>query len=68
MMVAHYDAWPSMSLPALDGVTREQAVRDTKGREKVEALLRQMERDGQRQTPAFDPLIVSRLRERLGLA
>jgi hypothetical protein len=32
------------------------------------ALLRQMERDGQRQTPAFDPLIVSRLRERLGLA
>ena len=68
MMAAHYDTWPSQSLPALGGQTPEQAIRDATGREKVEALLCEMERHATRHTPALDPQVLSRLRERLGLS
>ncbi len=68
LLTAHYDSWPQQPLPALDGQTPEQAVRDPLGREKVEALLRDFEFGAARGLPAFDPAIVARLRERLGLA
>ena len=68
MMAAHYDTWPSYPLPALGGQTPEKAVGDATGREKVEALLREMERGAARQAPALDPQVFLRLRERLGLA
>ena len=65
LMAAHYDTWPSHPLPALGGQTPEQAVRDATGREKVEALLRQMERGAAQR--AQDPQILLSVRERLGL-
>jgi hypothetical protein len=43
------------------------AVADPAGREAVEALVRQIERDGERMKPALHPAIARRLRERLGL-
>lgn len=67
-MQAHYDGWVSERLPALGGLTPLQAVEDTAGREKVAALIVQMERDGRRMEPPLDDAVSRRLRERLGLA
>ncbi len=67
LMSAHYEAWVSESIPALDGLTPLEAVRDPAGREKVEALIRQIERDGLRMKPPLDPAVLEDLRLRLGL-
>jgi len=65
-LARYYDEWLDQAIPALGGATPRQAVQTPDGREKVEALLRDIERRG----PASgqDPAIFRRLRERLGLA
>ncbi len=64
----HYRNWVDEKLPALGNRTPRKAVRDPDGREAVEALISQIERDGARMTPPLDPDIVRELRETLGLA
>jgi len=66
-MATHYEAWVSEPIPLLDGRTPLEAVEDQAGREKVRALVDQIERDGQRMEPPLDPAVVRRLRRRLGL-
>jgi hypothetical protein len=67
MMARHYEQWVNDSIPALGGRTPLEAVRDPAGREEVEALVRQAERDGARMRPPLDPEIIRQLRERLRL-
>lgn len=67
MMSRHYDDWIGQSIPALQGKTPLQAVKDRDGREMVEALVSQIERDGLRMNPPLDASIPRRLREKLGL-
>lgn len=68
MMHAHYEGWVSEQIPALGGLTPLQAIEDRAGREMVEALIAQIERDGRRMEPPLDESVTRRLRERLGLA
>jgi len=68
IMAKHYARWVNDKIPALGGRTPLEAVQDRAGREAVEALLRQIERDGSRLKPPLDPEIIRRLRERLDLA
>ena len=44
MMRKHWEAWPDMELPALQGRTPRQAVRDELGRQQVSALLEDAEK------------------------
>lgn len=44
MMRKHWEAWPDMKLPALQGKTPRQAVRDGLGRQQVGALLEDAEK------------------------
>ncbi|HJS76234.1 MAG TPA: SEC-C metal-binding domain-containing protein [Burkholderiales bacterium] len=67
MMAKHYERWVNEKIPALGGRTPIEAIADPAGREAVEALVRQIERDGARMTPPLAPGIAQRLRERLGL-
>jgi hypothetical protein len=67
MLSQHYDDWLRQKIPALGGKTPLQAAKDTHGREMLEALVAQIERDGQRMTPPLDESIPRRLREKLGL-
>jgi hypothetical protein len=67
MMAAHYETWPDEKIPALGNVTPRQAARTSEGREKVEALLTQYERDDVRQPFPVDPEIFQTLRQKLGL-
>lgn len=66
-LARHYEAWVSEKIPALGNRTPLSAVKTRAGREAVEALVTQLERDGARMRPPLDPAIVKRLRERLGL-
>jgi SEC-C motif len=63
----HYRSWPDEQLPALGGRTPRQAVQDADGREAVQALLRQFERDMKRQDPALTAGIIDELRAALGI-
>lgn len=67
MLSRHYDDWLRQKIPALGGKTPLQAAKDTHGREMLEALVAQIERDGRRMMPPLDESIPRRLRERLGL-
>jgi hypothetical protein len=67
MMAEHFERWVFEKIPALDGQTPLEAVRDRDGREKVMALLVDAERNSQRMKPPVDPAILRRVRERLGL-
>jgi hypothetical protein len=67
MMRAHYENWIDEKLPALDGKTPRQAVKNPDGRELVEALLAQCERDTPRQFPFSLEEMFARLRVQLGL-
>lgn len=67
-MEAHYESWVSEEIPALDGMTPLEAVQDRAGREKVEALISQIERDGRRMQPPLDQAVLQGLRGRLGLS
>ena len=53
-------------LPALRGKTPREAARTAAGREKVEALIRDIERMGPGMG-GYDPSITDSLRERLGI-
>jgi hypothetical protein len=64
---AHYRDWLDQRIPALGGRTPREATADADGREALEALLLQIERDGERMRPALDPGVVRELRETLGL-
>jgi hypothetical protein len=68
MLDKHYELWIDEKIPALGDKTPREAVKDPDGRERVEALVLQIERDGAHMTPALDPAIVRKLRARLGLA
>jgi len=67
MMAEHFESWVSEKIPALDGQTPLEAVRDPDGREKVMALIMEAERNTRRMVPPVDPAILRRVRERLGL-
>ncbi|MGD8389517.1 MAG: SEC-C metal-binding domain-containing protein [Desulfobacteraceae bacterium] len=69
MLAAHWESWIHESLPALGGMTPKEAVKTPDGREAVEALVLEMERDR-----CSDPLTaetnrkgMQRVRELLGL-
>ncbi len=66
-MSRHYEAWVNERIPALGNRTPLQAVKSRAGREAVEALVTQIERDAAKMSPPMDPQIVKRLKERLGL-
>jgi hypothetical protein len=67
MLLGHYTGWLDTKLPILGNRTPRQTVRDADGREAVEALIAQIERDAQKQTPPLDPGITQMLRRELGL-
>lgn len=67
LMAEQYEDWPNQKIPALGGKTPLAAVRTRDGRAKVDALVRSIERDGERLNPPLDPAIVRSLRQRLGL-
>lgn len=67
VVAAHYESWVDESIPALGGLTPLEAVREPVGREKVEALIDDMERSGPEMRPPVDPSVFTRMRERLGL-
>ena len=67
MRMRHYTEWLDTKVPMLGNRTPRKAVRDRDGREAVEALIAQMERDGARQSPPLDPEIPAMLRRELGL-
>jgi hypothetical protein len=66
-LLRHYRSWPDEQLPALGGRTPRQAVQDADGREAVQALLRQFERDMKRQDPALTAGVIDELRASLGI-
>ncbi len=68
MMMRHYENWLEASIPALGGVTPIEAVKTPSGRDRVEALVSQIERDGGRNSPPLNPAVIRMLRERLGLS
>ena len=67
MLRSHYQRWVDEKLPALGNRTPRKAVREPDGREAVEALVAQIERNGARMNPPLDPAIVGELRATLGL-
>ena len=67
MMAEHFERWVTEKIPALNGETPLEAVRDPDGREKVMALVIEAERGARRMKPPVDPDTLRRVRERLGL-
>ncbi len=67
MSAAHYEGWVHQEIPALGGLSPMEAIEEMGGREKVEALIAQIERDGRRMVPPLDVAVIQRMRERLGL-
>ena len=67
MLLGHYTAWLDTELPVLGNRTPRQVVHDADGREAVEALISQIERDAQKKTPPLDLGITQMLRRELGL-
>ena len=68
MMAAHWEHWVEQRLPILGNCTPMEAVRNPDGREIVESLVIQAERDGRSRNLQTDEAVFRRLRERLGLA
>jgi hypothetical protein len=66
MMKRHYEAWMDEELPVLKGQTPREAVRTRAGKEKVAALIQDIERMGQGMA-GYDDSIVSDLRKELGI-
>jgi hypothetical protein len=67
MMAEHFERWVTETIPALNGQTPLEAVRDPEGREKVMALVIEAERGACRMKPPVDPATLRRVREQLGL-
>lgn len=68
MMRKHWEAWPDMELPALQGKTPRQAVQDELGRQQVSALLEDAEkrcREGGEELGSMK--ILEQVRRTLGL-
>ncbi len=63
----HYESWPEIPLPALNGRTPLEAVQDDDGREIVDALIAQFERDASRMQVPVGAETFAALRRRLGL-
>jgi SEC-C motif/Protein of unknown function (DUF2384) len=68
MMAAHWEHWVSQPLPILGNRTPMDAVKDPDGREIVESIVIQAERDGRSSDLQTDENVFRRLRGRLGLA
>jgi SEC-C motif/Protein of unknown function (DUF2384) len=68
MMAAHWEHWVNEPLPILGGRTPIDAVKDPDGREIVESLVIQAERNGHSPNLQTDENVFRRLRGRLGLA
>jgi uncharacterized protein (DUF2384 family) len=68
MMSAHWEHWVSQPLPILGNRTPMDAVKDPDGREIVESLVIQAERNGRSPDLHTDENVFRRLRGRLGLA
>src|SRR5207247_9511872 len=68
MLRLHYEHWVNEKLPVLGGRTPLEAVNDRDGREIVESLILQAERDGKKANSPVDESILLQLRQRLGLA
>ena len=68
MMAAHWEHWVSQPLPILGNRTPMDAVKDPDGREIVESLVIQAERNGRSPDLQTDENVFRRLRGRLGLA
>jgi hypothetical protein len=66
LMKRHYEAWMDEALPALKGQTPREAVRTKVGKEKVAALIQEIERLG-RGMAGYDPSIADDLRRGLGI-
>ena len=67
MMAEHYEDWVEQEALALGGLSPMEAAKEEAGREKVEALITQIERQGRRMEPPLDEAITRRMREHLGL-
>jgi len=68
MMRKHWEAWPDMELPALQGRTPRQAVRDELGRQQVSALLEDAEKSCREGDGAMGSLEnIDNVRRALGL-
>jgi hypothetical protein len=67
IMASQYEHWIHEKVPVLGGISPAEAMNEPVGREKVEALIAQIERDGKRMDPPLDESIVRRMREQLGL-
>ena len=67
LMAEHFERWVSEAVPALDGQSPLDAVREPEGREKVLALVIEAERHARRMKPPMDEAVLRRVRERLGL-
>jgi SEC-C motif len=67
MIAAHWEHWVSQPLPILENRTPMDAVKDPDGREIVESLVIQAERDGRSPDLQTDENVFRRLRGRLGL-
>jgi hypothetical protein len=67
MMAEHYEDWVEQGIPALGGLSPMEAVKEKVGREKVEALITQIERQGRRMDPPLGEAITRKMREELGL-
>jgi hypothetical protein len=65
---SHYRSWVDQRVPALGNRTPRKAVRDADGREAVEALVAQIERDTARMNPGLDLDFIRELRATLGLS
>lgn len=68
VMASHYESWPSQPLPALDGLTPLEAVETPAGREKVDALITDMEHASRGSPGQVDAELLGELRTRLGLS
>ncbi len=67
MLEKHYDDWETQELPVLAGRRPIDVIRERHGREKIEALVADMERRSARTHPGIGDAAFKRLRERLGL-
>ena len=66
MLARHYEGWVDEPIPMLKGKTPREAVRTAAGREKVEAMIKDIERMGAGMA-GYDASIADTLRSTLGL-
>ena len=64
MLVAHWEHWVNQPIPILGNLTPMEAVKDPDGREIVESIVIQAERDGRSPHLQTDEDVFRRLRER----